>query len=676
MIQSIGFSKKAFWAGLSVALAALTAQGDPAHSLIYSTKPALPGFADLAAKHELHVKLTHVGSDFSEAGLGAVQSVVLLDAEGDFLNADQQAALQGFVENGGGLVVVHGSANAAPDWEWFGAALGARVASVSAAVDSRLQIEDQSLPMTSGLADRVNFSDLWPSFTVNPRGEVHVIASLDGRRVRETSMGADHPIIWSKPIGKGNLIYMGIGGSDTARESEVFQNLLAHSAKLAGAPCNADLGATIRGRFKRVVLEAGAKDPMELSVAADGRVFYVERAGKLKVWSPETKESELIGELDVFTGLEDGLLGMTLDPNFINNHWVYLYYSPPGISENRLARFTIQDNKLDHDSEKVLIRVETQRDECCHAGGSVNFGPDGLLYVSAGDNTNPFASDGYSPSDERPGRSPWDAQRSSGNRNDLRGKILRIRPLDDGTFEIPEGNLFPADGSAGRPEVYVMGNRNPFRISIDSETGWLYWGEVGPDAGSFNENRGPAGHDEINQAREAGNFGWPFFVGRNFAYKDYNFETKESGAEYDPKNPINDSPNNTGMRELPPAQPAFIYYPHAPSARFPELASGGRTAMAGPVYHREKFESSEIALPGSYDNSLFIYEWTRSWIKQVILDERGYILKINDFLPGKDFKRPMDMELGPDGALYVIQWGTNWSNNNDTQILRIEYHQE
>src|SRR6185437_15152636 len=103
--------------------------------------------------------------------------------------------------------------------------------------------------------------------------------------------------------------------------------------------------------------------------------------------------------------------------------------------------------------------------------------------------------------------------------------------------------------------------RNPFRISIDKKNGHLYWGEVGPDAGGGNPKRGPAGFDEINQARHAGNFGWPYFVADNKPYLDYDFETKISGQPFDPAHPVNKSPFNTGIQELPPAQPAFIYYP-------------------------------------------------------------------------------------------------------------------
>ncbi|MBK7653635.1 MAG: PQQ-dependent sugar dehydrogenase [Flammeovirgaceae bacterium] len=90
---------------------------------------------------------------------------------------------------------------------------------------------------------------------------------------------------------------------------------------------------------------------------------------------------------------------------------------------------------------------------------------------------SPFESDGYSPADARAGRSPFDAMKSSSNTNDLRGKILRIHPEPDGTYTIPEGNLFPKGEEKTRPEIYVMGNRNPYRISVDQKTGFLYWGK-------------------------------------------------------------------------------------------------------------------------------------------------------------------------------------------------------
>ena len=143
---------------------------------------------------------------------------------------------------------------------------------------------------------------------------------------------------------------------------------------------------------------------------------------------------------------------------------------------------------------------------------------------------------------------------------------------------------------------------------------------------------------------------------------------------------MNDSPNNTGIRDLPPAMPAFIWYPPSPSAKFPVLGSGGRTAMAGPVYYFDPNLKSDRKLPKEFDHTLFIYEWSRNWIIAVKLDEKDNIAKdangklmMARFMPNTRIQRPMDMELGPDGCLYVIEYGKEWGNNKDTKILRLEH---
>ncbi|MBK9977335.1 MAG: PQQ-dependent sugar dehydrogenase [Gemmatimonadetes bacterium] len=204
------------------------------------------------------------------------------------------------------------------------------------------------------------------------------------------------------------------------------------------------------------------------------------------------------------------------------------------------------------------------------------FDAKGNLFLSTGDNSNPFMN-GYAPIDERPGRMPWDAQKSSANTNDLRGKILRIHPEPDGSYTIPEGNLFPPGMAKTRPEIYTMGHRNPYRIAVDKHTGVLYWGDVGPDASVDSVDRGPAGYDEVGRATRAGNYGWPHFVGDNKAYRDVDYATMHIGPPFDPQRPHNDSPNNTGLTELPPAQKAFIWYPYGPSGDFPLVGAGGRT---------------------------------------------------------------------------------------------------
>lgn len=429
------------------------------------------------------------------------------------------------------------------------------------------------------------------------------------------------------------------------------------------------------GSVEKVVLEENVTDPMELQVAADGRVFFAERGGAIRVWNPETDETRTAGYVPVTTDVEDGLLGMALDPKFASNGWIYAYYSPSSGEPQHLSRFTVEDGRIDPRSEEIVLRVPTQRTECCHSGGSVQFGPDGNLFLSTGDNTNPFRSSGYAPIDERPGQAAFDAQRSSANMDDLRGKILRITPRADGTYGIPEGNLFPRDGSEGRPEIYVMGNRNPFRISIDPRNGWLYWGEVGPDAGAPDPERGPAGHDELNQAREPGFYGWPYFIADNKAYHKYDFAAEEAGPAFDPDDPVNRSVNNTGARDLPAPKEPLIWYPYGPSEEFPELEAGARCAMAGPVYYYDADTVHPRGLPSRFDGVVFFYEWSRNWIKAIHLDENGELAEIEPFGDSVSLTRPQDMELGPGGRLYVIEWGSNFGGENrDAKIVRLDVH--
>ena len=426
-------------------------------------------------------------------------------------------------------------------------------------------------------------------------------------------------------------------------------------------------------RLEPTVLATGLMRPMEVEVAADGTIYFIELEGHLKVVDAATGIIKEVGKVNVTTEQENGLIGLALDPNFTTNGWIYLQYSPPEYAGQHISRFTLVDGLLDLTTEKLLFKYEEQRKQCCHHAGSLQFGPEGHLYISTGDNTNPFEdSHGYAPIDERPDREPWDAQRTAANSNSGNGKVLRIHPEADGTYSIPDGNLFPQDGSLGLPEIYVMGCRNPWRIAVDQATGFLYWGDVGPDAGGDNE-RGPRGHDEINQARQAGFFGWPYFNADNQPYADVNFATGKIGPRFDPLHPVNDSPNNTGTKELPPAQPAMIFYPAAATDKFPELSSGGRTACAGPVYHFDRELNSDTKFPEAFDKVLFIYEWSRHWIKLVHLDDDYRVAKIEPFLPEYRFARPIDMHFGPKGALYVLEYGETWGVNKDARLIRVDY---
>ncbi len=426
-------------------------------------------------------------------------------------------------------------------------------------------------------------------------------------------------------------------------------------------------------RFSKEVFVNNLFEPTELVVLPKGQILFTQRRGAIKQFDPATNDLVDYDSIPVFFEKEDGLMGIAIDPDFNNNSWVYLYYSPVGERPVQfLSRFTYTPSGLRN--EKLMLEVDVQREECCHTGGSIEFGSDGLLYLSTGDDTNPFNSDGFAPIDDREGREAWDARRSSSNTNDLRGKILRIKPEPNGSYSIPKGNLFEDNDPLTRPEIYVMGCRNPYRISVDSKRGWLFWGDVGPDAKSDLPERGPRGHDEFNVAMTAGYYGWPLFVGDNKAYQDYSFKSNKSSGAFDPKKPINDSENNTGLRELPPARPAKIFYPYANSPEFPQLKNGGRNAMAGPVYYSDEYNSSD-KYPAYFDGRVFYFDWIRGFVFSLGLDEQGNPVDWYPFMSDHKFNNLMDMAFGPDGQLYILEYGTGWfSRNPDARLSRLKYN--
>ncbi|MBK7940143.1 MAG: PQQ-dependent sugar dehydrogenase [Lewinellaceae bacterium] len=443
--------------------------------------------------------------------------------------------------------------------------------------------------------------------------------------------------------------------------------------------------------FSKTVVAEALNEPMQIAELPDGKIILIERKGAIKLYDPATGLINVAHTLPVISENEDGLMGLAVDPNWAQNHWIYLYYSPVGNEVvNQISRFVFENGSLDRASEKVLLKIPVQREECCHSAGCLRYGEDGYLYLSTGDNTNP--TDDYATVDERPGRGPWDAQKSSSNTMDLRGKILRIKPLEDGTYVCPAGNLFtkdtvhisegPVPGEqrtsenkqrGGRPEIYIMGCRNPFRITIDARRNFLFWGESGPDASEPDTARGPAGYDELNCARAAGNYGWPYFLGDNKAYRDYDFATKKSGPFFDVQHPFNDSPNSTGARDLPPAQPAIIWYPYNPSPEFPLLGDDARNAMAGPVYYSDRYPA-ETRLPDYYNGKLIFYDWERNWMMAVTLDSLGKLANMERFAPEIKMLHTIDMLIDRNGALWIVEYGLQrYTGNPDARLSRIDY---
>lgn len=633
----------------------------------------------LGIENDFQVDATEKASFFKQKNLKNYQVVIFLNTTGDVLNEAQQLEFQRYIQAGGNFVGVHAAADTEPDWDWYGDLVGGYFKSHPKIQKASIDVLNSEHPSTQHLSKKWETTDEWYNY-FNLSDQVQVLMNLNESSYEGGENGANHPIAWTQEFSGGRAFYTGLGHTKEQYENETFLKHLLGGILWAGGDKklpNYTLSSVApeENRFKKVVLDRHFYEPMELEILPDESVLFIERGGIVKRYDPKKDKSSEIFKLDVFYNIEEGLMGMALDPKFGDNHWVYLFYSDPVDTVQHLARFTMSNDftTIDPNSEKILLNIKTQRKECCHSGGSIEFDSQGNLYLSTGDNTNPFASQGFSPTDERAGRAPWDAQRSSANSNDLRGKVLRITPKPDGTYSIPTDNLF-ADAKDGRPEIYTMGCRNPFRISVDPHTGFLYWGDVGPDASQDSTHRGSRGYDEINQARKAGFFGWPLFIGNNQPYQKFDFTTRKKHFLHDPKNPNNNSVNNTGLQNLPPAQPAFIWYPYAKSSEFPLVKSGGRNAMAGPVYYQNDHEKNPRRFPKYFDKKLFIYDWMRGWIMTISMNENGDFERMERFMPSHLFDNPVDMKFSSKGDLYVLEYGKAWkSKNRDARLVRIEY---
>ncbi|MDX3608214.1 MULTISPECIES: PQQ-dependent sugar dehydrogenase [Streptomyces] len=465
----------------------------------------------------------------------------------------------------------------------------------------------------------------------------------------------------------------------------------ARASQSAAGPSAADIPAA---DYQQVQLALGAAElgeAMSLAVLPDRSVLHTARDGTVRL-TDAAGSTRTAGRLDVYTHDEEGLQGIAVDPGFSTNRYVYLYYSPllntpPGDAPTtgsaadfeawkghlNLSRFVLKaDGTLDPGSEKVVLEVESDRGQCCHVGGDIDFDAAGNLYLTTGDDTNPFESSGYAPIDERTDRNPqFDAQRSSGNTDDLRGKLLRIKPTADGGYTVPAGNLFAPGTADTRPEIYAMGFRNPFRMSVDKKSGAVYIGDYGPDAGTTDPDRGPSGQVEFNRVTRPGNFGWPYCTGTNTppeTYGEYTFPSGPSGAKYDcAAGPANNSFRNTGLATLPPAQPAWIRYA-GDAGSPPEFGGGSESPMAGPVYDFDADLDSAVKFPASLDGRFFATEYGRKWIKPVEITADGSPGGIDTF-PWTG-TQVMDSAFGPDGALYVLDYGTGAGNQ---ALYRVEY---
>lgn len=671
-----------------------------------SIPTGITAIQQLGAQNGFTVEATEDAGAFTDTNLDRFDAVVWLSTTGDVLNAEQQSAFERYITDGGGYAGVHAASDTEYDWSWYGDLVGAYFDSHPQIQEAGIDVEDHVHPSTVDLPERWTRTDEWYNYQQNPREDVHVLATLDETSYDpgSSAMGDDHPIAWCQDFQGGRSWYTGGGHTtESYSEPEFLGHLLGGIRTAAGAEdadCSAEGGGDpteppADGDFEQVTLARGAEvtgEPMAMAVLPDGQVVHTSRDGRVWLTTPQATTT-LAGTIPVYNHDEDGLQGVAVDPDFATNRWVYLYYAPPldtptgdapengtgpetfepWKGHNQLSRFTLTDaGTLDPATEQQILQVPADRGICCHAGGEIDFDADGNLYLSTGDDTNPFASQGYTPIDDRSTRNPaFDARRTAGNTNDLRGKVIRIAVTEDGSYTIPEGNMFAPGSEDTRPEIYAMGFRNPFRFAVDDATGDIFLGEYGPDAGTADPNRGPGGIVEFNRITEPGNFGWPLCVGDNVPFRDYDFGSGASGPAFDCANPVNDSPNNTGLTELPPAQAAWIPYD---GGSVPAFGNGSESPMGGPAYRYDADLASDTKFPEYFDGLAFLHEWERSWIKTV--DPEVGVDSVESFFDSMELTRPMNLEFGPDGSLYVLDYGSGYFGGaEDSALYRIDYTQ-
>jgi PKD repeat protein/glucose/arabinose dehydrogenase len=323
-----------------------------------------------------------------------------------------------------------------------------------------------------------------------------------------------------------------------------------------------------------------------------------------------------------------------------------------------------------------------------------------------------------------------DARRSAQNTGDLRGKVLRIKVKDGdiapaeenangGAYTVPSGNLFPAGTARTRPEIYAMGFRNPFRITLDKYD-VAYVTDYSPDSQTPSDFRGPAGTGRVEVVRHPANYGWPLCYRTDLPYYMWDFNTSsplpseaapethecdnpsrgprntshwvanggpavEPGLEYGP--PITEPEIWYSYRDNndPLGTPCFAYYNGSGGTcpqLFPEFGNGGVGPHGAAPYNYDASNPNPTKFPPYWDGAFILGEFTRDWLREVRLDSMGRVFKINDTQPcGASLAttpflcdNPMDMEFDSDVTYYLLTYGDGFFNiNPDSAMERFEY---
>ncbi|MBI1851382.1 MAG: PQQ-dependent sugar dehydrogenase [Planctomycetes bacterium] len=357
--------------------------------------------------------------------------------------------------------------------------------------------------------------------------------------------------------------------------------------------------------FEEDLVASELARPTSMAISPDGRIFIAEKGGRVRVVTPSGTLLPAPFLTVAVTDLGDrGILGIALDPQFLENGFVYINYvtqiRPPGATRpesvlERVSRFTANGDVARVGSEHVLLDG-IPSDSLSHCGGALAFGPDGMLFVSTGDASHFHGVDTF-------------ALRTQ-DIDSLNGKILRIDPATgDG---LPD-NPFFAGPSAIRSKVWCLGFRNPFHIVFQPGTSRLFVNDVGWGA-----------YEEVDAVYPGGNFGWPCWEGL-LLRPDYH-------------DAFPDLCDN-----LTVTSPWFAY----------DHRDGGGCITGGAF-------ATSTNYPGEYRGDYFFADFAKHTIARCVLTPSGDFSQVLPFGQGDETFFPVDLAEGPDGNLYVLNIATHF----------------
>ena len=374
---------------------------------------------------------------------------------------------------------------------------------------------------------------------------------------------------------------------------------------------------TLPRGFQEVMVVGGLDEPTTFAFAPDGRIFIAEKRGVVRVF----KEGSLLPtpfvdiQNRVNSSEQRGLLGLAVDPNFLSNGYVYLYYTfehglldLPGPRTGQLIRVTADGDVVFPGRGQVLLGTVVgttskpscedfavgadclPADACCHVGGGLRFASDGKLFLATGD-----------------GADTDELRLRPQNLDSLAGKMLRINPDGSGPSDNP---YFTGDPADNRSKVWAYGLREPFRFGLQPGTDLPFIGDIGS-----------LFWEEISIAYPEANLGWPC----------------SEGPE-----PVFDYEKYALCRELISVEPTPLT---------PPLHSYRRQSGAAVV-------GGDFALsyPAPYAGAYFFGDFVRSWIAYLVVDDDGNLIDVQEFATAVD--GPVAIKTGPDGEIYYLAWNT------------------